>query len=37
MADILVCFRCYYYLEYKKDIYKICNKKLKNIFELYCN
>lgn len=37
MADILVCFRCYYYLEYKQDIYKICSKKLKKIFDLYCN
>jgi DNA polymerase III epsilon subunit-like protein len=36
MADILVCFKCYYFMIYNKDIYKICNKKLKNIFELYC-
>ena len=37
MTDILVCFRCYYYLMYNEDIYIKCDKKLKNIYKLQCN
>ena len=35
MADVLICLRCFYMLEYKSDVVK-SNRNLKMIYELYC-